>query len=55
MRELDRSIRPAPRPDAKKQSEIHFVLGALWVRVVKPILCGLALSVSFLDSLFLIC
>ena len=50
MREVDRSIRPAPPPDAQKQSQIHFVLGALWVRVVKPILCSLALSVSFIDS-----
>jgi len=48
-REVNRGICPAPRPDAENQSEIHFVLGALWVRVVRPILDGLAFSVSFLS------
>jgi len=47
MREVDRGVRPAPRSDAEKHSGIHFVLGALWVRVVRPILDGLGFSVSF--------
>jgi len=46
-READRGGRPARRPDAEKQSEIHFVLEALWLHVVRPILDGLAFSVSF--------
>ena len=54
MREVYRGVRPAPRPDAEKQSEIHFVLGALWLRVVRPILDGLSFSVSFISLLYLI-
>jgi len=46
MREADRATRPAPRPDAAKQSDISFVLKALWVRVVRPILDALAYPVS---------
>ena len=47
MREADRGGRPTRRPDSDKQSELHFVLEALWLRVVRPILDGLAFSVSF--------
>jgi len=46
MREADRATRPAPRPDAEKQSDISFVLKALWMRVVRPILDALAYPVS---------
>jgi len=46
MREVDRGGHPVKLPDAEKQSEIHLVLEALWLRVVKPILNGLAFSVS---------
>ena len=46
MREADRGGRPTRRPDSEKQSELHFVLEALWLRVVRPILDGLAFSVS---------
>jgi len=46
MREADRATRPAPRPDAEKQSDISFVLKALWLRVVRPILDALAYPVS---------
>ena len=46
MREVDRGGHPVRRPDAEKQSEIHLVLEALWLRVVRPILNGLAFSVS---------
>jgi len=46
MREVDHAVRPASRPDAKKQNEIHFILEALWLRVARPILEALAFSVS---------
>jgi len=46
MREPDRGGRPTRRPDSEKQGELHFVLEALWLRVVRPILDGLAFSVS---------
>jgi len=46
MREVDRATHPAPRPDADKQSDISFVLKALWMRVVRPILDALAYPVS---------
>jgi len=46
MREVDRAGRPVLSPGAEKQSGIHVVLKALWLRVVKPILDGLAFSVS---------
>jgi len=46
MREADRGGRPARRPDAEKRSDIHFILEALWLRVVRPILDGLAFPVS---------
>jgi len=46
MREVDRAVRPAPRPNAKKESGIYIVLEALWLRVVRPILDGLAFSVG---------
>jgi len=45
-READRATRPAPRPDAEKQSDMSFVLKALWMRVVRPILDALAYPVS---------
>jgi len=45
-REGDRDGRPIRNPDAEKQSNIHFVLEVLWLRVVRPILDGLAFSVS---------
>ena len=47
MSEADRGGRPTRRPDSEKQGELHFVLEALWLRVVRPILDGLAFSVSF--------
>ena len=43
--EGDRGRRPIRNPDADKQSNIHFVLQVLWLRVVRPILDGLAFSV----------
>jgi len=43
-REVHRATRPAPRPDSK--SEIYFILEALWIHVVRPILEALAYSVS---------
>ena len=46
VREADRATRPAPRPDAEMQSDISFVLKALWMRVVRPILDALAYPVS---------
>jgi len=51
MREADRGGRPTRRPDSEKQSELHFVLEALWLHVVRPILDGLAFSVSFSQSI----
>jgi len=47
MRGADRAGRAVRDYDAEKQSEIHFVLKVLWLRVVRPILDGLAFSVSF--------
>ena len=46
MREVDRATRPAPCPEAEKQSDIYFVREALWLGVVRPILDALAFSVS---------
>jgi len=45
MREENRAIRPVPNPRIK--SDIHFVLGVLWLEVVKPVLEGLGFTVSF--------
>jgi len=50
MREVDRAGGPVRPPNIGKQSGIHFVLKALWLRVVRPILDALAYSVSFSDS-----
>jgi len=60
MREPDRGPRPVLEEGAEIQSELHFVLGALWLHVVKPILDVLAFSVSvprfilyyFIDTIF---
>jgi len=46
MREVDRGGRPVPLPNEEKRSSIHFVLEALWLRVVRPVLDALAYSVS---------
>ena len=46
MREVDRGGRPVQRLDAERHSEIHLVLKALWLGVVRPILDGLTFSVS---------
>jgi len=46
LREVDRSVRPAPRSGAKKQNEIHFILEELWLHVARPILNVLGYSVS---------
>jgi len=46
MREVDRGPRPVLEDGAETQSEIHFILEALWLRVVRPILDGLAFPVS---------
>ena len=45
-REGDRGGRSIQNSDAEKQSNIHFGLEVLWLRVVRPILDGLAFSVS---------
>jgi len=55
MRGEDRGRRPVRlgrRRDSETQSDIHFVLEAIWLGVVKPILSGLSYSVSL--SLFMI-
>ena len=44
LREENRAIRPAR--DLRVKSDIHFVLGVLWLEVVRPILDGLSYSVS---------
>ena len=46
LREESRAVRPAPPHGIK--SDIRFVLGVLWLEVVKPILDGLSSSVSFI-------
>ena len=51
-REEDRGPRLVLEDGDETHSEIHFVLDALWLHVVKPILDGLMLSVS--DSHFMI-
>ena len=53
MREADRGGRPTRRPDSEMQGELHFVFEALWLRVVRPILDGLAFSVSLSVDIFL--
>jgi len=45
-REEIRAIRPAPSHHV--ESDIHFVLGVLWLEVVRPILEGLSYSVGFI-------
>ena len=49
VREENRAIRPAPDPRVK--GDIHFVLGVLWLEVVKPILEGLGYTVGLSLSL----
>jgi len=44
VREDTRALRPAPAYHV--ESNIHFVLGVLWLEVVKPILEGLSYYVS---------
>jgi len=44
VREENRALRPAPA--CHVESDIHLVLGVLWLEVVKPILEGLSYSVS---------
>jgi len=51
MREVDRGGGPVQRPNSEKQSEIHSVLEALWLHVVRPILDGLSFTVSFSQSI----
>jgi len=46
MRDADRGLLIVLDESAEKRTEIHFVLEALWLRVVRPILDGLAFSVS---------
>ena len=46
MREVDRAGRTVRLPNAEKRSEIHLVLEALWLRMVRPILDALAYPVS---------
>jgi len=46
MREVQRAGRPVQPRNIEKQSDMHFVLKELWVRVVRPILDGLSYSVS---------
>ena len=50
VREENRALRPAPA--RRIESDIHFVLGVLWLKVVRPILEGLSYSVSFIFILF---
>ena len=49
MREEHRAVRPAP--DRRVNSDIHFVLGVLWLEVVRPILDSLAYTVSFISTI----
>jgi len=51
VREENRAVRPAP--ERRIKSDIHFVLGVLWMEVVRPILEGLSYSVSFIFITFL--
>jgi len=46
MRGENRGPRPVMEEDSDMRSEIHLVLGALWLRVVRPILDALAYRVS---------
>jgi len=46
MREENRGPRPVFEEDRDMRSEIHFVLEALWLRVVRPILDALSYCVS---------
>ena len=50
LREENCAVRPAP--DRRIKSDIHFVLGVLWLEVVRPILEGLSYSVSFTFVIF---
>jgi len=52
LREGSRAIRPAQ--DRRVKSDIHFVLGVLWLEVVRPILDGLSYPVSIIYAIFLI-
>jgi len=57
MRDVVRGGRPVPLPNDEQRSSIHFVLEALWLRVVRPVLDVLAYSVSvsqdFISLIFL--
>ena len=46
LREADRGPRPVIEDGAESQSDIYSILGTLWLRVARPILDGLAISVS---------
>jgi len=49
MREENRGPRPVLEEDADTRTEIHLVLEALWLRVVRPIFDALAYCVSVLN------